>query len=179
MVWVLVCIALSACTSTEEPLTPREQLVQDARDMLPDEELRAAIPDGFELDRVVVNDDEYHRKSWVTVGVRLKEGPVEYARAIFYVLPSEETAHAMYQRQSGFERIPGVEAPRPFEAELGIPNVCDGYEAGLLWCHATKGRVYLVTQSTAGWPPPARVTPQELLTGRMMLEAFGGYLASK
>jgi hypothetical protein len=168
-----VCLALVACTSSEDQLSARDGATEYGKQALPDDALVAAIPDGFELDRIVRNDLEFDRKGWVTVGVRLIPDELAYARVIFYVLPTEAKAMSLYKDQSGRmrsgQRDPGGSDPLPVE---GIePSVCGGGLSGLWTCHATAERFYLVTQS-GDYHPKAELDPEGRRYGEKLLRSF-------
>jgi hypothetical protein len=142
---------------------------------LPDEDLTAAIPAGFELDRIVRYGSERHRNPWITVGVRL-DGPV-YARAIYYVHIEREDAKEMYEgfgstarsywrdnaSETGVRRV-----PRPRSSSvLDLPNIC-AHPSTYSWaCHSWKTKVYLVVQVGGDADRP---------TAFSLLEAFGEVL---
>lgn len=158
----------------------------ESEQLLTDDELAAAIPLGFELDRIVRNDLEFERKGWVTVGVRLEPKDINYARAIFYVLPTEADARRLYRQQSGTlppsSRIASRsdDRPQPPFSVAGVarPNLCVLGGGENLWiCHATAGRFYLVTQSSSAerlWPPDFE--PGTDRHARLLLAAFAPLL---
>ena len=191
VVIVACSLALVACTSPDDTaISPREAYVRDARALLPDAELVEATPSGFEVERVVVNDREYAQHGWVTIGVRLGEWPA-FARAIFYVLPDETAAEDLYQRQRRLtvqrwksekrdpRFLPG-RPPEPFSlASIAVPNLCGVRESGLYWCHAVRGRVYLLIQSGTSTSPFSGSYPPE---GKekvfSLMRSFGSYLST-
>lgn len=172
---LLLVLTLTACTPdpVEEPLTAAERAVAESRVLLPDDQLVAAIPDGFELDQIVRNDLEFERKGWVTVGARLIPDDLAYARAIFYVLPTEAKAKGLYRDQSGQTRSShrDLDGPKPLPVEGIEPSVCGGGLSGLWTCHATAGRFYLVTQS-GDYHPKAELHPGDRRYGEALLRSF-------
>ncbi|HJR46036.1 MAG TPA: hypothetical protein VJ927_10575 [Actinomycetota bacterium] len=185
---IIIMLLLGACTKEQRRAQLLAETERFAAEELPDERLEAAVPAGFEFDSVVRNGPERHNNDWITVGVRMT-GPVDFARAIFYVHPGAKPAAVMYENQS--DNAPDAwrmaqdagarrkNTPRPFTVDdLGIPNRCGVELAGLYRCHARMGRIYLVTESSAGgWPPGNKTTPQETKAARHLVEAFGDVLA--
>ena len=167
---------LAACTGAPQSrpgsLSPGERAIAESKDLLPDSDLVAAIPEGFELDRIVRNDLLFDREGWVTVGVRLRSERVSHARVIFYVLGREAAARALFEDQSrkpkSFHRSLG--GPKPFSVTGVEPSVCGGSSVGIYACHTTGGRIYLVVASgthragSTGFDKSLRRYVEELLT---------------
>ena len=187
---VAAFLALVACTPDPvgDSQTPAEVAIAESRVLLPDDRLIAAIPEDFELDRIIRNDEQFPEDGWITVGVRLKPDEINYARVIFYVLPTDADARELYDDQP--ERLSRAYrtivnkilegAPRPFSLPDAIqPNVCGLGGAENLWlCHATGGRLYLVTQSSSA----KELWPQDFQPGtddhaRRLLTSFGTLLS--
>lgn len=153
-----------------------------ADEHLSDEALEAAVPEPFEFLDVKRNGYDRHGNEWVTVGVRM-DGPVRFARSIFYVHPDEAQAHEMFEDQSQEADFGGLGAvakdpqAQPWSQEqLDVENRCSVRADYLFWCHAYKGRVYLVVQSSADWPRGRNVSPEERRGAKSLLNAFGRYL---
>lgn len=144
-------------------------------------DLADAVPRGFQFLDVSRHGYERHREEWITVGVRMKGG-VPVSRAIFYVHPDATAAEAMYERQSKLVNADGqagLDDPqaRPFtDGALEVRNWCGARPDELFWCHAFRGRVYLVVQSSAGWPDGRDVSPRERRAAKRLAAAFGTYL---
>lgn len=153
----------SACTSSgTQPAskTPASRLNDYGLSRLPDDELRAAAPEGFTVSDIKRNSSEFAHKGWITVGVRLESSDVSFARAIYYVLPSADEARDLYQRQVEItkeearidRRSPRFlkgKVPKPFAVgTIARPNLC-GVRVDLYWCHSYAGRLYLVVQTSA------------------------------
>ena len=145
------CDRGSVVPGPEQTRGIEERLFLFAERHLPDEELAAAIPPDFDLDVIKRYGSERHRNPWITVGVRMN-GPVSYARAIYYVHIEREDARQMYRRQSGAsvslrDRRDGPRIRKA--ADLDVPNGCAlQYRAEMWVCHAWKAKVYLVVQAT-------------------------------
>ena len=188
LVVMLGMATLPACSKEQRLVQHNRETERFAEDVLPDEDLAAAVPAGFEFDSVQRNGPVRHAKDWITVGVRM-EGPIPFARAIFYVHPAPEAAGEMYEKQTEDardmwemfrgERFRGAKIPPPFVVdELKIPNQCGFEPSGLYRCHARVGRVYLVTESTAGGGPGRNEKPtaKEKRAAKDLIQAFGGLL---
>ena len=116
------------------------------------------------------------RDGWVTVGVRLEPENFAYARAIFYVLPDEAAARRLYNEQSVKPRLfhRDLGGPKPRPAPGVRPSVCGG---GFLWnCHATGGRLYLVTQSGDNDPGSREVDPRGRAAAEDLITSFAELL---
>lgn len=151
-----------------------------ADEHLSDAALAAAVPEGFEFTGVKRNGFERHRKKWITVGVRV-EGPIRFARAIFYVHPDADSAHAEFRRQveanNWAPNWRGNPIGKPWSDErLDIPTFCSAQADQLFWCHAYKGRVHLVIQSSAGSTTRGKATRGEKRAVESLLQGFGTYL---
>ena len=182
-------LLLMGCTKEQRLVQHNLETERFASDVLPDDLLADAVPAGFEFDSVARNGPERHRKDWITVGVRMT-GPVDFARAIFYVHPTARAAAVMYERHSQFAadvwevaqrpRFRDENIPKPFSLkDLAVPNICGAEGAGLYRCHAAAGRIYLVTESTGGgWPPGNETTPEETQAARALIRAFGSVLVA-
>jgi hypothetical protein len=157
----------------EESTSPKDQATNYGRLVLPDDELAAAVPDGFELEQIVRNDQQFERDGWVTVGVRLIPEDITYARIIFYVLPDERAAAAMYREQSGKARTSfnHLDGPKPEPAPGIDPSLCGGGLPGLWSCHAHEGRIYVVTQS-GDYPSARTLDPEGRVDAERLLRAF-------
>lgn len=158
----------------------RGVLTEWADKHLSDRDLEAAVPEPFEFVTVQRNGFERHGGGHLTVGVRM-DGPVEYARAIFNAYP--DAASALHQFEFKAERAEnpinweGNPLGKPFSDDgLEVPHFCSAQGDHLFWCHVYKGRVYLVIQSSAGWPNGADVTPKERKAAKVLMSAFGTYL---
>lgn len=184
---VLVLVTSTACDTQERNALKEagarlneDRLFAYADEHLSDDALAAAVPEGFDFTGVKRNGYDRHGNEWVTVGVRM-EGPVQFARAIFYVHPDEAKAHEMFERQSHLDHdVPG-ERPhkhaKPWsENELELDNRCHVRVDSLFWCHAYQANVYLVTQSAAGWPTGRDITLVERKAAARLLTSFGAYL---
>ncbi len=184
---VVFLLAAAACESGEatrfdEAAARLKEgpLFDFAEQHLSDEDLAAVVPKGFDFLDVNRNGYDRHGNEWVTVGVRI-EGPVRFARAIFYVHPDAAHAHEMFERQSTLgEGRPGRgrdNVAEPWtESELAVENRCEIRAGSLFWCHAHRGNVYLLTQSTAGSLTGRNVTGQQRRAASALLRAFGRYL---
>lgn len=186
---VALLLAFSACDAEDrnalEEANARlneEGLFEFADEHLSDDDLAAAVPEGFEFVDVKRNGYDRHHKDWITVGVRM-EGPVRFARAIFYVHPDEPHAHEMFEDQSqdpdlrGMGKLARDRHAQPWsEDALEIDNRCSVRADSLFWCHAQNGPVYLVVQSSAGWPTGANVSREERKAAATLLTAFGTYV---
>lgn len=184
---VLALFASAACAPEDrkalEEANARlneERLFEFADEHLSDDDLAAAVPAGFEFIDVKRHGYDRHHKEWVTVGVRM-EGPVRFARAIFYVHPDEDSAHAEFVRQTGVGGQAAVAENGGFDEpwmdeRLDIPTFCSAQGDHLFWCHAHKGNVQLVIQSAAGWPTRKDATREERQAAEDLLRAFGTYL---
>jgi hypothetical protein len=73
--------------------------------------------------------------------------------------------------------LKGSPVPRPFEVS-GVrgDNVCGVRSGSLYWCHAWKGRLYLLTQSSAGKDGSRRVTADTDDHAAGLLKAFAALL---
>lgn len=149
---------------------------------LSDDSLAAAVPADFEFTGVKRHGFDRHRKPWITVGVRM-DGPVRFARAIFYVHPDQTHAHEMFEDQSqdpdprSLRDLADDPQAQPWsEEQLDLDNRCSLRIDHLFWCHAYKGRVYLVVQSSAGGPTGGGVSRAERKAAATLLNAFGLYL---
>lgn len=187
--WAISLLAiLSACTDEQDrtlakPDTrPSEvRLFAFADEHLADSALAAVVPEDFELTGVKRYGFDRHRKPWITVGVRM-DGPVAFARAIFYVHHDEVHAREMFVEQAD-DSGPLAEVARgddpqaaPWsERQLDIQNRCSVRGPDLFWCHARKGQVYLLVQSSAGGSG-RDVTRDERAAAMTLLRAFGTYL---
>lgn len=184
---VLVLAVCIACDSQERNALGEARarlnegpLFAYADEHLADEALAAAVPEPFEFVGVNRNGFDRHGNEWVTVGVRM-EGPVQFARAIFYVHADEAAAHEMFERQSQLDHeIPGERPDKhaePWSEEgLEVENRCHVRAESLFWCHAHRANVYLVTQSTAGGSTDRSATRVERKAAVTLLIAFGTYL---
>lgn len=180
-------LVLGGCTTQQaRTLDETEARLNEGRlfafadEHLSDAALAAAVPGGFEFTGVNRNGFERHRKKWITVGVRM-EGPVRFARAIFYVHPEGDSAHAEFQRQVEANNWAPNWRGNPLgkswsDDRLDIPTFCSAQGNRLFWCHAYKGRVHLVIQSSAGWPIRRKATQGERRAMETLLQAFGTYL---
>lgn len=185
----LVPLVSMACTAEERDVLDGAEarlnegpLFAYADEHLSDDALAAAVPKRFEFVGVNRHGYDRHGNEWVTVGVRM-EGPVPFARAIFYVHPDEAHARDMFEGQSqdpdprGLGKLADDREAQPWSQEqLGIDNRCSVRADHLFWCHAYKGRVYLVVQSSASWPRAREVSPEERSAATSLLKAFGAYL---
>lgn len=172
-------LLLGGCTADDEPHapSPAERAIDESRELLPDEALRAAIPEGYELDAIKRNDLQFAREGWITVGVRLLPQHLSYARAIFYVLPDASAARQMFETQSGQTRTQyrSLNGPKPSPVEDVDPSLCGGGLPGLWTCHATGGRLYLVTQS-GDYPSSRKLDPDDRDEAEELLAAFASLL---
>ena len=143
--------------------------------LLRDRPLEALAPRGFSVQEVNVNGPERHDGDWITVGAQM-EGPVPYARAIFYVHPNSAAAREMYERQVELtDRGPS----RSFQVPGVAGSLCDVREDSLYWCHAVKGRVYLLIQSSAGRSGIRTVDPSAKDAAVALTTAFGSFLQNE
>ena len=182
----LACLLPAGCDREEpnaggsRPRVDQELLVDFADEHFPAQALASAVPAGFELLDVKRDGYERHGKEWVTVSVRMK-GPVPFARAIFYIHSDSNSAESMFERQSRLgirQHVPGNRAALTqswSEEALTIPNGCH-VRAELYWCHAYSGKVYLVTQSTAGSGAGRQTSRLERRMAAALLSAFATYL---
>jgi hypothetical protein len=161
----------------EESTSPKDQATNYGRLVLPDDELVAAVPEGFELEQIVRNDQQFERDGWVTVGVRLIPEDITYARVIFYVLPDERSADQLYREQSGQTRSSSdyLDGPKPRAVDGVDPSTCGGHIDGLWTCHTVDGRFYVVTQS-GDYPGARELDPEGRAYGEMLLRAFAAVI---
>ncbi|MGH2756109.1 MAG: hypothetical protein ACRDLB_16985 [Actinomycetota bacterium] len=187
---VLALVALLVgCTGSENAQEPEatrseEALFDLAAERLPNELLEEAAPTGFSVTEVHRFGPEEHRNDWVTVGARMA-GPTEYARAIFYVHPNAAAARALNEQQTRLTeqtwdllnkvRPPYTgPVPRPFEvSQDGISATCGIRSSSLLWCHAQRGRLYLLIQTYAGeFGRKSAVAERQESIARLLTRAF-------
>ena len=151
-----------------------------------DSDLRAAVPDGFRATAIVRNGPERTNHSYWTVGVRM-EGPVDYARSIFFVFRDDRGAKKMYAEgtwglRHAWRRFADRAGAGPYAQPVRVPRaptrtVCGAGTARLFQCHATHGRVHLWTQSSAGTEPTGgRVTKEQREAALTLARAFTTYL---
>ena len=161
------------------------ELFRFAAQHLSDGTLETVAPAGFRVYEINRFGRERHDGDWITVGAQM-EGPVPFARAIFYVHPSSDAAREMYRRQvelTGWKHhdaggIVNRGFPEPFRVPVGVGSFC-GVRADLLyWCHAVKGRVNLLIQSSARKEGASRgsVDPKKKDDAVALTTAFGSYL---
>lgn len=155
------------------------RLFQFADEHLDADTLGSAVPADFAFVDANRNGYERHGNEWVTVSVEM-EGPVPFARAIFYVHPDEQAAHAMFQRQSRLGPRLDIQGKRDVDAEpsseaLDVETRCH-VRGGLVWCHAQRGQVYLVIQSSAGRAMARKLSPLERRSAARLLTGFAKYL---
>jgi hypothetical protein len=113
------------------------------------------------------------------------EGPVDFTRAIFYVLKDATLAEELNegqidQTESNSEdlqdrpfRYTG-RIPPTFEVTNGeLAAVCGPRFDNLIWCHAQEGRVYLLVQTSAGtFGVRSRITDEQLDAARVVAAAY-------
>jgi hypothetical protein len=183
---VVLLLGIS-CTGDDNPVQPsseqRSELLVYATEHLPNDRLEETAPAGFDVKQVVRHDRERTNNAWVTVGARM-EGPVTQSRAIFYVHADDRAALALHvdqvdlteQAYESYElrtfpykgTIPPV-----FEVEGdGVTGTCGVRINNLFWCHAQKGRLYLLVQSSAGGGEQRRITDEQVEAARMVTAAF-------
>lgn len=156
-------------------------LMEFAGDQLSDTDLASAVPEPFELVEVQRNGFERHRKPWVTVGAKM-DGPIRFARAIFYVHPNDAAAHEEFERQTGNDpaAVENDTHAKPWSLpQLDLPNACSAQLDRLFWCHAYKGSIHLVIQSSAGWPAGRNITLKERLAAKRLMGSFGAFLQDR
>ena len=180
-------VVVAGCTAdTPEPeQDPVNKLFDYAAERLPDRLMEETAPSGFRVLRVPRHSLDSSGRLWVTVGAQM-DGPVDFTRAIFYVHPDEDSAAALNSsqiehtkrdyktiRSRPFREFRG-ETPRPFEVSSDDQTaVCGVRGAGLIWCHAQEGRLYLLVQSSAGtFSGKSRVTDQQLDAAREVTAAY-------
>jgi hypothetical protein len=185
LVVLLLGIACTGDDDHEPSAEEQSDLYAFASQRLPNKLLKEAAPPGFNVVQVVRHDlDDDKGRNWVTVGARM-DGPVYFARAIIYVLPDKESAVTLssrqvditerrYELEVDFRPASAKKAPAPFDIELDeLTGRCGPRFDGLFWCHAQKGRLYLLVQSTAGArADPTRITRQQAGHARELTLAY-------
>jgi hypothetical protein len=191
---VVIVLSLTSCedakprreTRSQNATSPGEnKLFRFAAQHLPDRTLDAVAPAGFNVYEIKRYGRERHDQDWITVGARM-EGPVPFARAIFYIHPNSTAARRMHERQvelTGWKHhdaggIVNRGFPEPFRVPVGAGSFC-GVRADLLyWCHSVKGRVNLLIQSSARKEGASRgtVDAKKRDDAVALITAFGSYL---
>ena len=160
------------------------ELFRFAAQHLPDRTLETVAPTGFRVYEIHRYGRERHDGDWITVGAQM-EGPVPFARAIFYVHPNSAAAREMYERQveltdRGPSRSFTDRGPsRSFQVPGVAGSLCGVREDSLYWCHAVKGRVYLLIQSSAGRSGTRTVDPSTKDAAVALTTAFGSFLQNE
>lgn len=163
---------------------PRDDDVETfAAALFKDNELTDAVPAGFSLREIIRHGPEETNHDYATVGVQM-DGPVSYARVIFFVHPTERDAADMAIRRSEAltlewktARDGSDEVVKPFAVSNALPgSTCGSEPAQLVACHASLGRVVVVTQSAEEGPATLGVTKEELEAATTLIRSFGSYL---
>lgn len=191
---VLILVLLGACDGgggaadrQVDPADLEHELSLFADLHLSDNTLEGLAPPGFTVNEVKRYGPDRHQEDWLTVGARM-DGPIPFARAIYYVHPTAEAAGEMYTDQAGLTKgswrrlrdgtfTRGL-VPRPFPVLDSIPTLCGVRVDNLYWCHGVADRVYLVIQSSAGADPaqPRTINASTRDDAIALTKAFGSYL---
>lgn len=174
-----------------ERVTEAELASMDAEELAAalflDAELRDAVPSeaGFSADQIVRNGPYETNHDYATVGVRMT-GPVDYARVIFFVHPDDAAAKGMYEKElynarSSFRaarRSEDFRGWRPYAVANAAPGTkCSAGVDSLFTCMALRGRVVMLTQSSAGAPELGpKVSEVQLETAETLARSFSSYL---
>ena len=184
---LVLLLLVPGCTGDDDPKPSAEEqadLFVYASERLPDELLEEAAPAGFEVKQIVRHGPKQTANPWVTVGARMK-GPVSQSRAIFYVHADELAALALHvdqveQTKRAYEFY--EQRPFPFDGVIppvfeiegdGVTGTCGVRTDHLFWCHAQKGRLYMLVQSSAGdRAGKGPVTDEQVKAARTVTAAF-------
>lgn len=150
------------------------------------EELADAVPTeaGFSLREIIRHGPDDTNHDYATVGVQMN-GPVDYARVIFFVHPTEEAAIEMSGqrlRAEDGERRALRELGKPYAfAPIAVADALPGTRCGvslpqMLSCHAVLGRVMVLSQSSASTAELRPVTEEEITAATTLIRSFGSYL---
>ena len=148
-------------------------------------ELIDAVPAGFSVDQIVRNGPEETNHDYATVGVRMNE-PVDYARVIFFVHPDDAAANDMYEKELS-KALASFRAARqshdfrgwrPYAvANAARGTKCSAGNQNLFTCFALRGRVVMLTQSTAGGTRlGGKVSEAQLEAAESLARTFSSYL---
>ena len=150
-----------------------------------DDDIRDAVPPSFTLTDVVRNGPAETNHEYATVGVRMT-GPVDFARVIFFVHPDDAAASEMYDKElynsrwsfQAARQSEDFRGWRPYAVANAAPGTkCSAGVDSLFTCMALRGRVLMLTQSTAGGLRlGGKVSETQLEAAETLARAFSSYL---